>query len=233
MPFRTRCIGVSLRGEVCVTEAERLARERYEDIAKQIEREDALINQRTSWLIFGEAFIVAGVATLAAKAADAGTRAVAVAPILAGAASLMLLAALFAQRCSRALRAAQEQLAYLQLTWRHSKYMQEHYVRPFGGTFEHAKGLHYPIWFAGAFCVFGWIAFSALAVASVLVSIHWDGSSVGPVVAALLSFLPAAALGHLSGTEMAKTRRENQSLSSHDPITELAADDGSRASRTD
>src|SRR5580658_9797712 len=45
-------------------------RRKYEDLAKQIEREDLLVDKRTSWLLLSEAFLFAAASQALTKALE-------------------------------------------------------------------------------------------------------------------------------------------------------------------
>jgi len=121
------------------------ARQRYEDIAKQIEREDGLINSRTTWLLGSQALLFGGVGLLATKAADDKIAPFVVELLLLGGAGLMALGALVAARCRHAINAAHAQLMYLRGCWEDSPFLQRMYVPPFGDVSAHNRGIDYPV----------------------------------------------------------------------------------------
>jgi hypothetical protein len=122
-------------------------RERYEDIAKQIEREDGLVNTRTNWLVASEALLLGGVGLLATKAAEKEVVAnpLVCASLLFGSAVLLVLGALIASKCRAALDAARIQLVHLKELWEGSRFLQQTYVPPFGDISQHDNGISYPV----------------------------------------------------------------------------------------
>jgi len=143
------------------------ARERYDDLAKQIDREDGLINHRTTWLILAETLLFAGIATVVAKAADMfhEHHLLLAALMCLGSAGLLVLSAVVANRSKLAVLAAHQQLLYLQGEWEQCSYLHDHYIQPFGGPLQHAAGVDYPVSIASAF-----EAASRLGVVVLLVS---------------------------------------------------------------
>jgi hypothetical protein len=150
------------------TESEqKAARQRYEDIAKQIEREDGLINTRTTWLLASEALLLGGVGLLATKAAekDVLTAQPGIAALLLlGAAVLLALGAIVASRCGDAIAAASAQLSYLRTCWDASPFLKRTYVPPFGDLTAHSQGIDYPVKLAKSFFWFSWAGVCIFAV---------------------------------------------------------------------
>lgn len=153
-----------------VTEERRRARERHEDIAKQIEREDGLVNTRTTWLITCEALLFSGVGLLATRVPEnlVAGRYWSAAIMLGGGATLLALGATVAVRCRDALKAAHTQLIYLRDRWTESRYLGDNFVAPFGGNLEHAHGINYPVELARSLIAFSIPAAGALIYLAVI-----------------------------------------------------------------
>jgi hypothetical protein len=150
-----------------VTENRRAARERYDDIAKQIEREDGLVNVRTTWLLLSETLLLGGVGYLATKAADKDVLenhpGVATLLLLGGAA-LLALGAYVAAKCRDALVAAHVQLMYLRECWDNSLFLKQEYVPPFGDISQHTHGINYPVKLARSLFWFSWVGAGIFAL---------------------------------------------------------------------
>ena len=143
------------------------ARMRYDDIAKQIEREDGLVNIRTTWLLGSEALLFGGVGLLATKAADVyGLNKPGIAALLLLSGTILLtLGAFVASRCRDAIIAASAQLTYLKDCWERSPFLKQRYSPPFGNISPRAVGIEYPVNLAQSFLGVSSLASSGFAAA--------------------------------------------------------------------
>ena len=145
---------------------EQRARQRHEDIAKQIEREDGLIGARMTWLLASEALLFGGVGLLATKAAEKEVKCGAVVLLLLGSFGLLCLSTVVAVLCRDATRAAHAQLMYLRDCWR-ERVPNGHYVPPFGDLAAHNDGINYPVTLASCLAWFSWIGAGAFALIAI------------------------------------------------------------------
>lgn len=165
----------------CHKMSEQAARARYDDIAKQIEREDGLVNTRTTWLLITETLLFGGVGVLAAKAAEVKPweRPYIVFMLLFAGVLLLAIGAQVASKCHSATHAVLDQLRYPQGTWQREPVLRRHYVRPFGGLLQHAQGIQFPIQLATLFLVCSAIGIAVLTALAVGVVWTW-GTCAAP-----------------------------------------------------